>query len=127
MGKITLNFPNATDEQLAGATIVGGGGPTPPPPTPGGHPLAITPADGATYSFHGFPANYKVSTQAGGDGRFSAATPGGNSSWKVWVNGQMTIDGSMDMSPVKGGDTIEWMITTPAYQDDCTYSISLPA
>jgi hypothetical protein len=124
MGKITLNFPNATDAQLAGATIEGGdaGGHIPPPPA--GAPLPETPADGRNYSFHGFPANHWVSTYAGGDGRFSAAVPSGNAYWKVKVNGTLTIDGGMDYSPVKKGDAIEWMITTPAYQDDCTYTIS---
>lgn len=91
-----------------------------------GTPLPSTPADGKTYSFAGFPANYWVSTYAKGDGRFSAAVPSGNAYWKVKINGALVIDGGMDMSPVKSGDAIEWMITTPDYQDWCTYTISLP-
>jgi len=122
MTKLVINFPNATAAQLAGATIEGGS--APPPPPQGGVPMGETPADGRNYSFHGFPANYWVTTVAGGDGRFSASVPSGNAYWKVSVNGEKTVDGGMDYSPVKKGDTIEWMITTPAYQDDCTYSIS---
>jgi len=122
MAKITINFPNANEEHLAGATIEGadaGSG-----PQPKGAPQAETPADGRNYSFHGFPANQWVSTKAGGDGKFSAAVPSGNAYWKVKIAGKLTVDGGMDYSPCKKGDVIEWMMTTPAYQDDCTYTIS---
>lgn len=122
--KISIDVPdNATAGTPVNGTVISSGG-SPPPPPASGQPQPVTPADGRNYSFHGFPANTKVSTQAGGDGRFSAAVPSGNAYWQVWVNGTLTVDGSMDMSPVKQGDTIEWQITTPAYQDDCTYTIS---
>jgi hypothetical protein len=92
----------------------------------GGYPQPVTPADGRNYSFHGFPANHWVETEAGGDGKFSAAVSSGNAWWVVEVNGVVTVNGSMDYSPVKKGDKNRWCITTPDYQDDCTYTVSLP-
>ena len=127
--KVEITIPNDAKVGTAVSgqvTDTGAGSGPPPPPSGGGKPMAETPADGTTHSFHGFPANQWVSTKAGGDGKFSAAVPSGNAAWKVRVNGKLTIDGAMDYSPVKKGDTIEWMMTTPAYQDDCTYTISLP-
>jgi hypothetical protein len=117
--KVEITIPdNATvGTPVAGSVTATSGGSTPPPPPAKGAPMAETPADGR---------NAWVSTKAGGDGKFSAAVPSGNASWKVKVAGKLTIDGGMDYSPCKAGDTIEWMMTTPAYQDDCTYTISLP-
>jgi hypothetical protein len=109
-----------------GGSVPDSGGGATPPQRPQGTPMQETPADGKTYSFNGFPANHWVSTYAGGDGKFSASVPSGNASWKVKVNGALVKDGGMDYSAVKKGDAIEWMITTPDYQDKCDYTISLP-
>jgi hypothetical protein len=119
-----LNLTVHPDGSVTGtATQESGGGAE---PQPAGNPQAVTPADGRNYSFHGFPAHHWVTTEAGGDGKFSAAVPSGNAWWVVEVNGKVTVNGSMDYSPVKKGDKIRWCITTPDYQDDCTYTVSLP-
>jgi hypothetical protein len=114
---------SAADTGAGGAPPTGNSTPL---PRPQGAPMSQTPADGKTYTFNGVPANVWFSTYAGGDGKFSASVPNGNANWVVKVNGSKTVDGSMDYSKVKKGDAIEWMITTPDYQDSCNYTLSLP-
>jgi len=61
MSKITINFPNATAAQLAGATVEGGGsngGATPPPPPTGN--VTVYPAGAATNNGTRFPSATKL-------------------------------------------------------------------
>lgn len=98
--------------------------PGPPPVT--GYPVDPIPADSVTRVFRPFPAGQKVASHAGqGAGRFFSFTaPSGNILGKIWVNGVLLIDGNLDRVPVVPGDLIEWQLDSPAFQDECRYSIN---